>query len=143
MQLTQQQRDQYDRDGILVFPELFSEAEVAILRREVTRLKGVEDECIFREGESNTPKIVFKMDDPKETPRDGAIVVDTKIRGYVAIARYSFTLDQSVGMALVDAPLAVEGTPLRIYEDGCQGAVKLARVVPMPFYDPGGERMRL
>ena len=65
MQLTQQQLDDYERDGILVFPELFSAAEMAILRREVERLKDVEDECIFREGELNTPKIVFKMDDPK------------------------------------------------------------------------------
>lgn len=64
MQLTQDQLETYDRDGILVFPELFSQAEVAVLRGEVERLKTVEDECIFREGESNTPKIVFKMDDP-------------------------------------------------------------------------------
>ena len=64
MRLTTQQLEQYERDGILVFPDLFSEAEVAILRREVDRLKGVEDECIFREGEANTPKIVFKMDVP-------------------------------------------------------------------------------
>ncbi len=85
----------------------------------------------------------FRMDDPSETPRDGAIVVDTKIRGYVSIARYSPTLGQSVGLALVDAPLAEEATPLRIYEDGCRGVLKLARVAPLPFYDPGGERMRI
>ena len=65
MQLSQHQLDAYERDGMLVFPELFSEAEVAVLRREVERLQDVEDECIFREGEANTPKIVFKMDDPR------------------------------------------------------------------------------
>jgi len=85
----------------------------------------------------------FRMDVPGETPRDGSIVVDEKIRGYVSIARYSSTLGQSVGLALVDAPLAEEGTALKIYEDGCKGKLKRARVVSLPFYDPAGERMRM
>lgn len=85
----------------------------------------------------------FQMEDAKQTPRDGSIVVDEKIRGYVSIARYSPTLARSVGLALVDAPLAREGTALQIYEDGCQGRLKSAHVTSLPFYDPGGERMRM
>ena len=85
----------------------------------------------------------FRMDEEKETPRDGAIVVDEKIRGYVCIARHSSTLGTSVGLALVDAPLAVDGTALSIYEDNCKDALKHARVVPLPFYDPQGKRMRM
>jgi sarcosine oxidase subunit alpha len=70
-------------------------------------------------------------------------VVDDRIRGHVCIARYSFALKEAIGMALVEAPLDATGTELSIYEDECQGQLISATVVPMPFYDPEGERMRL
>lgn len=38
MELNAQQLEQFDRDGFLVFPDLFSRNEVAVLRREVARL---------------------------------------------------------------------------------------------------------
>jgi sarcosine oxidase subunit alpha len=69
--------------------------------------------------------------------------VDSAIRGYVCIARRSFTLQASVGLALVDAPLAKEGTRLQIYEDECNGQHLYAQVAPTPFYDPEGQRLRI
>ena len=83
------------------------------------------------------------MQDPRRTTRDGSIVVDEKIRGWVCIARFSHALGKSVGLALVDEPLAAVGTPLQIFEDGCGGKLARAHVVPMPFYDPEGQRMRM
>ncbi len=85
----------------------------------------------------------IEMDDPQRAPRDGSIIVDTRIRGYVCTARRSFTLNRSVGMALVEADLAAGGTRLEIFEDECNGQRLAARVVPMPFYDPPGNRMRM
>ncbi len=85
----------------------------------------------------------FEMHDPGRTTRDGSIVVDERIRGWVCIARFSHALGKSVGLALVDEPLAAEGTPLQIFEDGCGGKLARAHVVPMPFYDPKGQRMRM
>ena len=85
----------------------------------------------------------FKMEDPSRAPKDGSIIVDSRIRGYVCIARRSFTLQESVGLALVDAPLAKEGTRLQIYEDECNGQHLYATVVPTPFYDPEGQRLRM
>jgi len=64
MKLTAGQLEQYDRDGFLLLPELLSARETAVLGAEVERLKSVSSECVFREGESGTPKIMFKMDDP-------------------------------------------------------------------------------
>ncbi len=84
----------------------------------------------------------FQMDDPGQTPRDGSIVVDERIRGWVCICRFSHALGQSIGMALVDEPLAAVGTALAIFEDDCGGELASARVVSMPFYDPKGRRMR-
>jgi len=85
----------------------------------------------------------FKMEDPSRAPKDGSIIVDSAIRGYVCVARRSFTLQESVGLALVDAPLTEEGTRLQIYEDECNGQHLYAKVVPTPFYDPEGKRLRI
>ena len=87
--------------------------------------------------------IGFKMEDSSRAPKDGSIIVDSRIRGYVCIARRSFTLQEAVGFALVDAPLAKEGTRLQIYEDECNGQHLYATVVPTPFYDPEGKRLRM
>lgn len=65
MQLTAGQIAQYEHDGFLLLPELLSAAELTILRDEVERLKGVDAECITREGRNRVPKILFKLDDPE------------------------------------------------------------------------------
>jgi len=82
------------------------------------------------------------MENPARAPKDGSIIVDSAIRGYVCTARRSFTLKESVGLALVDAPLAAEGTRLQIYEDECGGRHLYATVVATPFYDPEGVRLK-
>jgi sarcosine oxidase subunit alpha len=85
----------------------------------------------------------FKMEDPARAPKDGSIIVDSAIRGYVCIARRSFTLQEAIGLALVEAPLAKQGTRLQIYEDECKGQYLYAQVAPTPFYDPEGQRLRI
>ena len=85
----------------------------------------------------------FKMENPSRAPKDGSIIVENDIKGYVCTARRSFTLNESVGMALVDAPLAEEGRRLQIYEDECEGQLLYATVVPTPFYDPAGKRLKM
>jgi ectoine hydroxylase len=49
MQLSAQQLEQFERDGFLVFPDLFDRNEIAVLRREVARLSQVESEEVVRE----------------------------------------------------------------------------------------------
>jgi sarcosine oxidase subunit alpha len=86
----------------------------------------------------------FKMEDAESRPpRDGSIIVDEKIRGYVCTARYSQTLNTSLGMALVEDHLSSVDQRLAIYEDDCNGELIYAKVTPMPFYDPEGKRMRM
>jgi sarcosine oxidase subunit alpha len=85
----------------------------------------------------------FKMDDPSETPDDGSVIVDTEIRGYVCTARHSFTLEESVGLALVESHLAKEGAQLKIFEAGAGDKRLYATVVPTPFYDPEGKKLRM
>ena len=100
MHLTREQVEAYDRDGILVFSELFSEAELAVLRGEVERLKAVEDECIFREGESNTPKIVFKMDDPGRATYSAPFRALSRIPRALAMARQVLRDDRTLHASL-------------------------------------------
>ena len=85
----------------------------------------------------------FKMENNGRAPRDGALIVDDKVRGYVATARDSFSLNEAVGMALVEAPLSKTGTRLEIFEDECGDDRIYGTVVDMPFYDPEGKRMKM
>ncbi len=86
----------------------------------------------------------FKMQSPTDgPPKDGSIIVDGRIRGYVCTARLSPSLGEVVGMALVDEPLSAIGAELSIYEDECKGKLLGAVVAPMPFYDPEGVRMKM
>jgi sarcosine oxidase subunit alpha len=84
----------------------------------------------------------IRMEDDNRPARDGALIVDNKVRGYVATMRKSFTTGEAVGMALVESQLADTGTRLEIFEDECKGVRLYARVVAMPFYDPEGKRMK-
>ncbi len=96
------------------------------------------------ENDSGRFKLVgLRMEDNTRAPRDGALIVDTRVRGYVATARKSFTTGEAVGMALVESQLSKPGSRLDIYEDECNEKRLHARVVPMPFYDPEGKRMKM
>lgn len=85
----------------------------------------------------------IKMKDPSRAPGDGCVIVDdTRVRGYVCTIRKSFSVEGVIGMALVEQPLAKNGTTVFVYEDECKGNLSEAQVVPMPFYDPEGKRMK-
>ena len=49
MELTAAQRSQFERDGFLIFPNLFSSAEVAVMRQEVARLCDIHAPEVVRE----------------------------------------------------------------------------------------------
>ncbi len=80
---------------------------------------------------------------PRQTPGDGSVIVDSTIRGHVCTARYSFSLEKSIGLALVEEPLARVGTRLEIFQDDWGKERLAATVVKPPFYDPAGERLRM
>ncbi len=96
------------------------------------------------ENQSGRLKLVgFKMKNGLERPpKDGSPIVDSRIRGYVCTARFSFTLNEPIGMALVEDSYAKPGSVFGIYENGCKGRLIRAEVVKTPFYDPTGERMK-
>lgn len=64
MKLSKQQLKSYHRDGFIVLPELFSAAEIEVLRAETERLRHVEADGIFREGDDGKAKTMFRMHEP-------------------------------------------------------------------------------
>jgi sarcosine oxidase, subunit alpha len=103
------------------------------------------------EKQTHRHKLVgFAMKNPKETPTDGSIIVaGGVVKGRVCSSRYSTTLGKSIGMALVEPELAVMGGALEMYTDGklVKGQMPTittvkAEIVPTPFYDPEGLRMK-
>ena len=83
------------------------------------------------------------MTDADACPLDGSVIVgDGRIRGHVCTARYSFALQAAIGLALVESRFAQIGTMLDIFEPGKPPRRLSATVVPTPFYDPGGKRLR-
>ena len=65
-----------------------------------------------------TKLIGFKMDPGQGKPDDGAVVVDTEIRGRVTGCRTSRLIGDTIGLALVEASLAKPGTQINIFQAG-------------------------
>jgi len=99
----------------------------------------------FTEDQKDRLKLVgFRMDNPSQTPGDGAVVYEGEdIMGYVCSSRFSRTLEQSIGMALVTQKLAKQGGQINIYKNDSNKPLRFtATVVPTPFYDPEGNRLK-
>ena len=98
----------------------------------------------FTEHQKGRMKLVgFEMENPARPPKDGAIVADDAIRGHVFTSRYSFTLDKSIGFAFVEDQLADLGTRLAICDENMGEDRIYAKVMPTPFYDPEGQRLKV
>lgn len=98
----------------------------------------------FTEHQEGRMKLVgFKMDDPGRPAKDGAIIVADTILGHVCTSRYSYSLSESIGMALVHPTLSEPGSRLEIFEDGMGEKRLYARVISIPFYDPEGLKLKI
>jgi sarcosine oxidase subunit alpha len=96
------------------------------------------------EGQSGRLKLTgFSRQPGARPPRDGCLIVDEAVRGYVCTARYSPTLNRCIGMALVESKYLQDTSQLPVFEDGAGQDRMILDVAPMPFYDPTGERMRM
>src|SRR6266545_1306601 len=71
MELNERQLAQFRRDGYLIFPELFSKAEIAVLRAETARLATLETETVIRERTSGVRSIFRVHQDDGSWQRDG------------------------------------------------------------------------
>ena len=61
MQLTDAQIAQYDRDGFLVFHDLFSPAEVAALKQDLVRIQSIDTDHLVRERSGGVAKTIYRV----------------------------------------------------------------------------------
>jgi HrpA-like RNA helicase len=68
------------------------------------------------------------------------VIIDGAIKGRVTSIGFSEALGHHVGLALVAPDITADGTalPIRVGTD-----YAAARIVPLPFYDPAGDRQKL
>src|SRR5687767_6259418 len=71
MDLNAQQHAQFERDGYLLFPGLFSKAEVAVLRAETARLAKIESETVIRERTGGV-RSIFRVHEDDGATRSAA-----------------------------------------------------------------------
>ncbi|HEX6302969.1 MAG TPA: glycine cleavage T C-terminal barrel domain-containing protein, partial [Anaerolineales bacterium] len=85
--------------------------------------------------------VKFEMLDPAVVPGEGEQIVESgRFIGRVTSARYSPTLEKSIGMAWVPVSKATPGAKLSVRVNGSSQEVL---VVARPFYDPEGSRLRM
>jgi L-proline 4-hydroxylase len=71
MNLTAQQLAQFEREGYLLFPGLFSSDEIAALRAETARLSKIEDETVIRERTGGV-RSIFRVHEDDGATRSAA-----------------------------------------------------------------------
>ena len=79
MALTEQQIASFDRDGYLIFKNLFTEQEINLLQNEACRIAELETEGIVREDGTNTPKIMLRAHDPKSPTASPAYIAASRL----------------------------------------------------------------
>ena len=87
--------------------------------------------------------IGFVIDDTKAPiPRESHLVVEgLKMTGRITSCNFSPTLGKAIGLAYVPPEKTAAGTVIEIKSSG--GVQVLARVIKLPFYDPGNLRQEL
>jgi ectoine hydroxylase len=101
----------------LVFPDLFSRAEVAAMRREVARLSEIRDDCVKREATGGV-KALFRSheaDGPTASPVLRALVRSARLQRPVRQALG--TEEVYVYHSKINAKPAIEGTPWMWHQD--------------------------
>jgi sarcosine oxidase subunit alpha len=89
----------------------------------------------------------FQMIDPQVTPEEANQIVrpnpscpiGLEIIGRVTSARYSPTLKQSIGLCWLPVEQSWPGSEFTVR---IRGELHPGKVVPLPFYDPQGERLK-
>src|SRR3989440_7899545 len=71
MRLTEQQLAQFRRDGYLVFPSVFSKAEIAVMRAETARLAAIEADTVIRERTGGV-RSIFRVHEEDGATRSAA-----------------------------------------------------------------------
>ena len=117
MELTQAQLAQFERDGFLIFPDLFAPSEVAVLRQEVGRLSQLNTPEIARELTGGVKSIfrVHEDDGPTRSAPFRALVRAPRVLR--PVQQVLGTNETYVYHTKINAKPAIEGTIWMWHQD--------------------------
>ena len=117
MRMTDAQLQQYQRDGFIIFPNLFSRAEIDILRGEVTRLSDVKADTVIREHTGGVRSIfrVHEDDGATHSPAFRALVRTPRVLGPTRQAMG--TEEVYIYHTKINTKPAIEGTVWMWHQD--------------------------
>jgi len=101
MQLSEEQVARFRRDGFLLFPGLFSKAEIAVLRAETARLASVEADSVIRERTGGV-RSIFRVHEDDGATRSAAFRALSHEDQYEARHR-GYGVDVAPGLRLLAA----------------------------------------
>jgi ectoine hydroxylase len=117
MELTTAQRAQFERDGYLIFPDLFTQPEIAVLRQEVARLSRIDAAEVVREHTGGV-KSIFRVHE------DDGVTRSAPFRALVRTPRVLRPVQQVLGShetyvyhSKINAKPAIEGTIWMWHQD--------------------------
>src|SRR5216117_2674984 len=141
MDLTAQQLVQFERDGYLIFPSLFSKSEIAVLRAETARLSLVQSETVIRERTGGV-RSIFRVHEDDGATRSAAFRALVRTPRVLAPTRQALGTDEVyVYLTKINTKPAIEGT-VWMWHQGLR--LVAARRLPAPRHgDLRGHAHRL
>src|SRR5258708_763937 len=116
MRMTDAQVAQYQRDGFIIFPALFSKAEIAALRAETARLSAINADTVIREHSGGVRSIfrVHEDDGATHSPAFRALVRTPRV---LEPTRQALGGDVYVYHTKINTKPAIEGTVWMWHQD--------------------------
>jgi ectoine hydroxylase len=117
MRLSEQQVARFQRDGYLIFPELFSKTEIAALRAETARLSGLETETVIRERTGGV-RSIFRVHEDDGATRSAAFRALVRTPRVLRPTMQALGTDQVyVYHTKINTKPAIEGTVWMWHQD--------------------------
>ena len=116
MRLSEQQLAQFERDGYLLFPALFSKAEIAVLRAETARLGAIQCETVIRERTGGV-RSIFRVHEDDGATRSAAFRALVRTPRVLEPTMQALGGDVYVYHTKINTKPAIEGTVWMWHQD--------------------------
>src|SRR5204863_2626914 len=117
MRMTREQLEQYRRDGYVIFPSLFTPAEIAVLRAETARLSAIEADTVIRERTGGV-RSIFRVHEDDGATRSAAFRALVRTPRVLAPTRQALGTDEVyVYHTKINTKPAIEGTVWMWHQD--------------------------
>src|SRR5437763_17112914 len=116
MGMTREQVEQYRRDGYVIFPSLFTPAEIAVLRAETARLSAIEADTVIRERTGGV-RSIFRVHEDDGATRSRAFRALVRTPRVLEPTRQALGGDVYIYHTKINTKPAIEGTVWMWHQD--------------------------